>query len=122
MTNTLSSTQEKPHHLFFHSEALRSLGEMLTLPLSLPLLQRAPKGDGHTVMVIPGFTADDSSTRALRKFLISQGYDARGWDLGVNLGVREEMFERCLEHAQALHAHSGEKITLIGQSLGGIYA
>ena len=36
-----------------------------------PLLSRAPKGDGHPVLVFPGLVASDLSTKPLRRFLES---------------------------------------------------
>ncbi|ARN72894.1 esterase/lipase family protein [Oceanicoccus sagamiensis] len=122
MTKTQISEQEKPNDFLFYSEGIRAMGEMMSLPFSLPLLRLAPKGDGHTVMIIPGFTADDDSTLSLRRFLSDMGYDVHGWGLGVNKGAREELFRLCAERIEALYKESGQKITLIGQSLGGIYA
>src|ERR1700712_1344021 len=53
-----------------------------------PLLQLAPRGDGHPVLVLPGLVASDSSTRLLRRYLAGRGYDVHGWGLGRNLGPR----------------------------------
>ena len=49
-----------------------------------PLLQRLPRGDGHTIMTLPGFMGGDGSTVQLRKFLNRQGYNAIPWGLGRN--------------------------------------
>ena len=122
MKKIQSSVQEKPNDLLFFSEGIRAMGEMMSLPFSLPLLRLAPRGDGHIVMVIPGFTTDDQSTIALRSFLSSMGYAVHGWGLGMNKGIREVLFYQCLERIEALYQQQGKKITLIGQSLGGIYA
>src|SRR5688500_6917312 len=51
-----------------------------------PLLQFAPRGDGHTVIVLPGLGASDGSTEMLRKFLETRGYRVEGWGLGTNCG------------------------------------
>ena len=45
-----------------------------------------PSGDGHAVLVFPGLGASDISTLALRRFLKQQGYQAHGWNQGLNLG------------------------------------
>ena len=50
-----------------------------------PVLRFAPRGDGHTVMVFPGFGASDITTLPLRAFLMDRGYDTYGWDLRFNL-------------------------------------
>ena len=47
--------------------------EMTTLTYSLPWLAAAPRGDGHTVLVLPGFTAGDGSTLVLRRILNPMG-------------------------------------------------
>jgi len=37
-----------------------------------------PRGDGHSVLVLPGLLADDISTHALRTALRKLGYDVHG--------------------------------------------
>ncbi|MBL4629667.1 MAG: hypothetical protein JKY14_00350, partial [Paraglaciecola sp.] len=64
----------------------RSILELGAMGMSLPKLMRAPKGDGHPVMVLPGFMASDISTKPLRSFLSHKGYQCQGWGLGRNLG------------------------------------
>jgi len=103
-------------------EGQRALLEGMTLRPAAPLLRSSPRGDGHPVLVLPGFTAGDTSTRPLRQHLRRLGYSAHGWRLGPNLGpgggVREGMIERLDE----LATRHGRKVTLVGWSLGGIYA
>jgi pimeloyl-ACP methyl ester carboxylesterase len=90
--------------------------------LFLPLLRALPKGDGHTVLVFPGLAASDLSTAPLRRFLTDQGYKAQAWEMGRNLGPRPGVLEGCKARIQELRRESGRKVTLIGWSLGGIYA
>jgi pimeloyl-ACP methyl ester carboxylesterase len=88
-----------------------------------PLLQAGPRGDGHAVLVLPGLVAHDSSTHMLREFLIQRGYAAHGWGQGINFGPRPHVVEACVERMHFLYRQSGgRKVSLIGQSLGGIYA
>ena len=87
-----------------------------------PLLKNAPKGDGHAVVVFPGLGAGDATTAPLRSFLDGQGYETYGWDLGVNLGPREGVLDKSLERLRQIHKDSGRKVSLVGWSLGGIYA
>jgi pimeloyl-ACP methyl ester carboxylesterase len=89
---------------------------------ALPLLQRAPSGDGHAVLVFPGLIAGDLSTAALRAYLRGRGYDVHGWKQGLNLGARPGVIEACLDRVAGLADKSGRKVSLIGWSLGGIYA
>ena len=62
-------------------EAPRAVGEMGAYAASALMLRSLPRGDGHPVLVLPGFTASDLSTRALRRTLRSWGYSptAGGW-------------------------------------------
>jgi pimeloyl-ACP methyl ester carboxylesterase len=100
----------------------RAWFEFAALLPALPLLARAPRGDGHPVLVLPGWLAGDGSTRALRRFLRSRGYHAHGWRLGTNLGPRPEIVLGLGKRFVELRARHGRKITVIGWSLGGIYA
>lgn len=87
-----------------------------------PLLRLAPRGDGHPVLVFPGLTASDLSTRALRRFLRNRGYAAYGWELGRNLGPRDGVFDGCRERLRTIRRRHGRRVSLVGWSLGGIYA
>lgn len=86
------------------------------------LLARAPAGDGHAVLVLPGFLASDASTAPLRGFLNRLGYRSEGWGLGRNLGPRPDSRRRLADWLQAAVHRSGSAVTLVGWSLGGIYA
>jgi len=114
--------EERPSSVLLWLEG-RALWELASLPLALPWLHRmVPKGDGHPVLVFPGFMASDASTRPLRHFLKNRGYDVHGWGQGANLGPREGVLERMHDTLARLHASTGRKVSLIGWSLGGIYA
>jgi pimeloyl-ACP methyl ester carboxylesterase len=104
------------------AEAPRAFFESLTLPPVAGLLRRAPRGDGHPVLVLPGFAAGDDSTRVLRRYLRRLGYAAHPWLLGRNLGVRERLPERLALRVEELQRRHGRKLSLVGWSLGGIYA
>ncbi|MEP7294817.1 MAG: alpha/beta fold hydrolase [Burkholderiales bacterium] len=101
---------------------LRATWEFAAGVAALPWLRLAPRGDGHAVLVLPGLVASDVSTRLLREFLTRHGYDAHGWGLGRNYGPRAGVEEAMLATIDRLHAKSGGRISLIGQSLGGAYA
>ena len=87
-----------------------------------PLLKTAPSGDGHAVIVFPGLGAGDLTTVPLRNFLKAQGYETYGWDLGLNLGPRQGVLQKSIDRVQEIQQESGRKVSLIGWSLGGIYA
>ncbi|PHR62578.1 MAG: alpha/beta hydrolase [Robiginitomaculum sp.] len=100
----------------------RAVWEYGALIASRPMLNLLPKGDGHPVLVLPGLAGTDLSTKPLRKFLESRGYTPAGWELGRNLGLREGLLEQMLERLDELYEEYGEKISIIGWSLGGIFA
>ena len=87
-----------------------------------PLLRMAAGGDGHPVIVFPGLAAGDLSTVLLRSFLASHGYRTHGWDLGLNFGPRDGVLRKSLDRVRLLHDESQRKVSLIGWSLGGLYA
>ena len=89
---------------------------------SWPLLKSAPSGDGHAVIVFPGLGAGDLTTAPLRNFLSAQGYETYGWDLGLNFGPREGVLQKSIDRVHDIQQDSGRKVSLIGWSLGGIYA
>lgn len=102
--------------------ALVELGSLATL--AGPLYATVPRGDGHPVLVLPGFLTSDVSTVVLRRFLTRLGYDARSWDLGRNLGPRAIGLEgeKLVDRLREVHEATGEKVSIIGWSLGGIMA
>lgn len=105
------------------SEPLRSAWEVGFLAAGLlPVLWDPPTGDGHPVIVLPGFLLDDDSTWCLRAFLRRLGYRVHGFGMGLNLGARTvgvdgrhliEMIDRVA---------GDEPVSLVGHSLGGVLA
>jgi len=96
--------------------------ELAALVPALPLLGRAPVGDGHPVLVLPGWLASDRSTQVLRWFLRDRGYHVHGWKLGWNSGPSGALRTALVERFTALRQRHGRRVSLIGWSLGGIYA
>src|SRR5260221_540964 len=92
------------------------------MPLAASGLSSAPRGDGHGVLVVPGLLASDVSTGVLRRFLRRLGYDAAGWDLGRNRGPTDQVVDELPRVLSALAQRTGRPVSLIGWSLGGIYA
>ena len=119
---------DPPSKKLLVSEAGRVFSSISSLMLGFPLLNYAPHGDGHPVLVLPGFLSGDTSTLPLRLFLKSRGYDAHGWELGINYGRGidpESMIpadSKTLAKVRQLHETTGRKVSIIGWSLGGIYA
>jgi pimeloyl-ACP methyl ester carboxylesterase len=87
-----------------------------------PLLRLLPAGDGHPVLVLPGFGGSDQSTAQLRVVLRRRGHATHGWGLGRNLGPHEPVLDGLTRRLLALHDRTGRSVSLVGWSLGGIYA
>jgi pimeloyl-ACP methyl ester carboxylesterase len=96
--------------------------ELWASVLSLPILRHAPKGDGQPVLVFPGLVAGDASTVPLRAYLKRLGYVPYGWNQGINAGPRHGVLAGCRERIEEIHAEHGRSISLVGWSLGGLYA
>lgn len=100
----------------------RAPWEYAALLATLPWMRKLPKGDGHPVLVFPGLGANDLTTAPLRTLLDSLGYATQPWQQGFNFGPRTGVLEQCRAHLEDLHRRHHRKVSLIGWSLGGIYA
>jgi len=87
-----------------------------------PLLMGAPRGDGHPVLTLPGFLASDLSMAPMRRYLKELGYDAHAWNNGRNIGGVLRMRSALRDRLAAVHTATGRKVSIIGWSLGGVYA
>jgi pimeloyl-ACP methyl ester carboxylesterase len=110
-----------PSLLLLLAEA-RALLELNASLLLSPLLLRAPRGDGHPVLALPGFLAGDLSMAPMRRYLTQLGYDAHAWNLGRNLGGVSSKRSALRDLLAGIHATTGRKVSIIGWSLGGLYA
>ncbi|MEN9538198.1 MAG: hypothetical protein RLZZ126_433, partial [Pseudomonadota bacterium] len=85
--HTVDSHLAPPSALLLALE-FRAFWEMGALAPSWPLLRKAPRGDGHGVVVFPGLAASDASTLPLRRYLNTLHYRSTGWTQGFNFGAR----------------------------------
>ncbi len=113
-----------PSKLLMAAELPRAMFGAVELVAKAPRLARAPRGDGRPVVILPGLVNPDWANFAMRRYLRRLGYDARGWGLGPNLGARSvgaegEKLDRLIRD---VFAETGQKVTLIGISLGGLMA
>jgi pimeloyl-ACP methyl ester carboxylesterase len=101
---------------------LRAPWELGIALAARPLMRGAPTGDGHPVLVFPGLAAGDVTTAVMRRFLNDLGYKAHAWEQGINFGPRPGVLEACVERVRQLRGEHGCRVSLVGWSLGGVYA
>jgi pimeloyl-ACP methyl ester carboxylesterase len=121
---------EAPHHV---GDARRpswgkllaefpAAGRLLLGLLKPPAANDEAIGRGRAVLVIPGFLANDVATGQLRKTLKACGFRPFGWADGMNLGARPDLLEILEERLDQILAEAGGPVSLVGWSLGGLYA
>jgi len=121
ITTDHSGASTPPSWLYMTDPA-RAVGEYGLLMAALPLRQLLPVGDGHPVLVLPGLLADDISTWTLRRVLRDLGYRVHGWHLGRNLGPTAATVTGLENRLRDLWSRYDSAVSVIGWSLGGIYA
>lgn len=96
------------------------------------LLDRVtPNGGGdRPVVTLPGFLASEATLLRLNRFLSKHGFEAESWGLGRNLGPQGESWKQVIDRLASVlgdrirrlaDSHAAP-VSLIGQSLGGVYA
>ena len=118
-----SAPYPSPSLALLASEPVRALLDLCAAKLSH---KPAHVGDGHSVVVYPGLGGGAITTSHLRTFLNRAGFKASDWGGGINTGPDSD-FEPWLDDlVKRVHAtqaaNSGRKVSLLGWSLGGIYA
>ncbi len=112
---------KKPSKVWSLTEFSRALVE-LGIFYPYKLLSRLPKsGDGHPVIFLPGFLASDKSTVPLRQFVYNLGYQVYGWGPGRNLADVSNL-DLLVERIENLHVKYEQKVSIVGWSLGGVFA
>ena len=81
-----------------------------------------PPGEGRPVLLVPGFMAGDGSLATMAKWLRTNGYWTRRAGIRSNIGCSQTACERLEERVAALAERTGQRVTLIGQSRGGVLA
>lgn len=104
------------------AEAPRAAVELAALGAAAPALAVQRRGDGHHVLVLPGLLGGDLSTTTLRGYLRWLGYGVHGWELGPNVGPTEAVVGKLRARLAQLADSSGRAVSIVGWSLGGLYA
>jgi pimeloyl-ACP methyl ester carboxylesterase len=116
----------QPHvgrpRLLYQLAEPRGLLELAALPAFLPWLAFAPHGDGHPVLLLPGFMADEGTLLVLKLFLENRGYEVQTWGFGRNVGFSSRHAKALEQKIRYMHHKSGRKVSLVGWSLGGMFA
>ena len=111
----------RPSPLLFMMEA-RAIYDAATMIPLLAMQGFLPRGDGYPVLVFPGFMSNSRSTQPLRSFLANLGYRAHRWKLGFNTGYSARRHDGMRARVLELTQRYGRKVSLIGWSLGGVFA
>jgi pimeloyl-ACP methyl ester carboxylesterase len=110
-----AATEEQrlqPPSLFLMLAEARSLFELNSSLLLSPLL----------LLTLPGFLARDLSMAPMRRYLKELGYDTHAWKMGRNFGGVSSRRGALRELLTGIHGQTGRKVSLVGWSLGGVYA
>lgn len=87
--------------------------------------ERGATGDGHPVIVYPGLGAGGAQTALLRRYLRDCGFAVHDWEGGINTGPVGRLHEwlgTLQDHLGRVHEEHGRTVSLVGWSLGGLYA
>jgi pimeloyl-ACP methyl ester carboxylesterase len=118
----MAKTATPPPPLYKLLLEARAPWEFASLYLSRRWLDRIPKGDGHPVLVFPGMMATDISTYPMRQQIRRFGYSAYAWQSGRNVGPQLGTIRRLIDRVERLYSRHKEPVSLVGWSLGGLYA
>jgi pimeloyl-ACP methyl ester carboxylesterase len=116
-----AGAEHRPSSLLFWLESRAIYDAAGMIPL-FALRNYLPKGDGHPVLVLPGFMTGARTTQPLRSLLRQVGYKSHCWKLGYNSGYSHRLHQGLRDRVNALADRYGQKVSLIGWSLGGVYA
>ncbi len=126
-----------PLHLL-HASPLAGLGHLALPPIHLESrigLEAAglvrdpvwrgrgvPRGDDRPVLLIPGFLAGDGSLGAMTRWLRDLGYRTKSAGIRLNVDCSQAACLRLEERLEELAERHGQRVAIIGQSRGGVFA
>lgn len=123
MTSVTIDAIHRPSLALLGAEPFRAALELAQQRWDRPVA--AKSGDGHPVVIFPGLGADGHSVATLREHCRRLGYDAFDWGEGFNTGPEGDLdvwLQRLADRVGERLARHAQPATLIGWSLGGLYA
>ena len=96
--------------------------EISAILMMMPSLTLLPRGDGHPVILVPGFLGDDIAYNLLRRYLRFMGYNCHSSGLGINTGHVDHLTDTLPARLKQIYEVTGRKVSLIGHSLGGVFS
>jgi len=81
-----------------------------------------PRGDGRSVLLVPGFLSGDWSLRVLSAWLKRIGYRPFGSGIQFNIHHSEHLVANLRERLAEVREEAGERVTVVGHSRGGVLA
>ena len=118
----MATVTRAPSLALLATEPPRAGLDLAALAAVWPMLMTAPRGDGHPVLVLPGWLTGDPATLPIRILLRALGHDVSGWSLGRNRGPTGRVVQELRALLDRLSQSSGQRVSLVGWSLGGLYA
>jgi pimeloyl-ACP methyl ester carboxylesterase len=113
----------RPHLGMFAMEPVRAMLEFARMRFASD--EPVKSGDGHAVVFFPGLGADHRYMSALTNYCTRLGYTCFDWGRGCNTGPTGNPLSWLAELAAdvaALAPRQRKGMTLVGWSLGGLYA
>ncbi len=119
---TRTAAPAGPPHVLHTVLELRAPFELALLGPALPFLLRTPRGDGHPVLLVPGFLSSEVPLLAMQAFLRNRGYTVDMWGFGRNVGLQRKHVAALEQKVRFLHHKYRRKVSIVGWSLGGAFA
>ncbi len=119
--NADMSKGRRPNYFWLLTETGRAMVELGAFYSYRRMKNNDHNGDGHPVMLLPGFMASETSLIPLENYLDELGYKVYQWGMGRNL-AKKAFISALVSRLEQIYADHGSQVSLIGQSLGGIYA
>jgi pimeloyl-ACP methyl ester carboxylesterase len=81
-----------------------------------------PEGGGRGVLLLPGFLAGDGSLGTMTQWLRAAGWHTKRAGIRANVACSEAACTRIEERLEALAQRTGDRVAIVGQSRGGVFA